>query len=190
MSDNYFENIQFNELDILGNIASGAEFVECHFTAINFESFNLSRLKFIDCEFTKCSFNNVSVKSTIFRSPKFNHSKMMGINWTEAGTFSSPMFNECLIDYSVFQKLNLKNGSFLNCKMAEVDFYEAQCVKVSFQGSMLYGTTFNGANLSEADFRGATEYSIRVLETNISKAKFSMPEAISLLDSLNITIGH
>lgn len=189
MLNQYFENLQITALDVNLINNTGAEFIECHFTAIDFTEVNFSRQKFIDCEFTKCNFNNASVKNTILRSPKFNHSKLMGINWTEAATFASPSFNECLLDYGVFQKLNLKNASFVNCKLLEADFYEADCLKASFIGSVLSGTTFNKANLSEADFRGATQYNINPLETRIKKAKFSMPEAMALLDSLNIILG-
>jgi fluoroquinolone resistance protein len=186
--NNYFENNIFNEADFPKSFDGNVEFIECQFHGIDFTIYNFSRFKFIDCEFKKCDFNNISVRGSTFRGPKFVDSKLMGVNWTQASTFLGPAFKDCLLDYSLFQSMNLKSVIFKDCKMSEVDFYEAQCMKASFCGSSLYGSTFNGANLSEADFRGATEYSINVKETTVGKAKFSMPEAVSLLSALNIVI--
>lgn len=59
---------------------------------------------------------------------------------------------------------------------------------ISIHGCMLLGTSFNKADLSEADLTGSTNYFIDVRYTNIKKAKFSMPEAMSLLTSLEIVI--
>lgn len=188
MMNNYFENNIFNEHEFPKTFDGSVEFIECQFHGIDFTIYNFSRFKFIDCEFVKCDLNNVSVRSSTFRNPKFSHSKLMGINWTEASTFSSPDFISCLLDYGVFQSMNLKNVVFKDCKMSEVDFYEAQLMKASFCGCALYGSTFNGANATEADFRGATQYAINVKETSVAKAKFSMPEAMSLLDALNVVV--
>ena len=72
--------------------------------------------------------------------------------------------------------------------MKEVDFYEANLKKAYFNNSVLTQTIFNKANLTDADFRGARDYFINLRETNIKKAKFSMPEALALLYSLEIII--
>lgn len=180
----YFENSNYIQDDFPGP----GEYVECTFTGIDFQEANISRMKFIDCSFNECNFSNTSVKGGLFRSPVFSKSRMIGINWVECATFSSASFSDCLLDYCVFQSLNLKSNKFLECKMHEVDFYQTQLVGADFSKSDLRGTVFNGADLREVDFRGAVNYFIDVKLTNVKKAKFSMPEGLALLTGLGIII--
>lgn len=72
--------------------------------------------------------------------------------------------------------------------MHEVDFYEAKLMKSSFSGCTLKGASFNKANLTDVDFRNATEYFIDVRDSIVTGAKFNLPEALTLLSSLKITI--
>ena len=184
----YFENNIFNAEDFSLDTNKNAEFVGCHFIGIDLSALNFSRLKFIDCEFIECNLSNSTLKSAVFRGVSFKKSKLIGINWTETTTLAACYYAESLLDYGVFQGANLKGFSFIDCKMLEVDFSEAQLSKSSFTGSMLRGASFNKANLNEADFRGASEYFIDVRYSTIKKAKFSMPEALTLLSSLEIIV--
>lgn len=184
----YFENNIFNAEDFAHDSSSSAEFVGCQFIGIDFSEFNFSRLKFLDCIFSECNLSNASLKSGVFRGVSFKKSKLIGLNWTEVATLASCSYSDCIMDYCVFQSMNLKGFSFSDCKMMEVEFSESQLVKASITGCMLRGSSFNKANLSEADLRGSTEYFIDVRYTNIKKAKFSMPEALTLLSSLDIIL--
>lgn len=185
---NYFEGDEFSELNFPVEITGEVEFVECSFKNVDFSHIKINRYRFIDCTFNNCNFNNASVKGAIFRGPKFHNSKLLGIIWTEAQTLTMPEFTACLMDFSVFQKLNLKGAKFIECKLHEGDFYEAQCMKTQWNGSDLLGTNFSAANLGEADFRSAIQYTINVRETDVSKAKFSMPDAMNLLNPFNVII--
>lgn len=184
----YIDGQSFDLDNFSFKIGEFVEFIECHFSGIDFSVHNFSHFKFLDCGFSNCNFNNVSMKSAQMRSPAFNHSKLMGINWAESESLVSPSFNDCVLDYSVFQAMSLKGAKFTNSKLVEVDFHEAILEKADFGGSSLGGTNFSGADLRQSDFRGATQYTINVNETKVAKAKFSMPEAMSLLASLNVVI--
>lgn len=184
----YFENSIFNAEDFSFDSKESAEFVGCHFIGIDMSMLNFSRLKFLDCEFVECNLSNTSLKSASFRGCAFKKSKLIGLNWAEVATLASCSFSDCILDYSVFHSMNLKSFSFTDCKMMEVEFSEAQLVKSTITGCMLRGASFNKANLNEADLRGSTEYFIDVRYTNIKKAKFNMPEALTLLTSLDIVL--
>lgn len=186
--DQYFENNIFSACDFSHDSSRSAEFVGCQFIGIDFSEFNFSKLKFLDCSFFECNLSNVSLKSGVFRGVSFKKSKLIGLNWTETTTLANCTYSDCLMDYGIFQSMSLKNFSFIGCKMMEVEFSDCQLVKASITGCMLRGSSFNKANLNEADLRGSTEYLIDVRYTNIKKAKFSMPEALTLLSSLNIVL--
>ena len=50
------------------------------------------------------------------------------------------------------------------------------------------GTLFHNCDLSRSDFSGALNYSIDVRTNQVKQAKFSLPEAIALLQALDIRI--
>jgi uncharacterized protein YjbI with pentapeptide repeats len=70
----------------------------------------------------------------------------------------------------------------------EVDFREADLTDGDFSGTDLSGIIFMNTVLDGADFRRASNYNISPMENSISKAVFSLPEAISLLYSMDIQL--
>ena len=87
--------------------------------------------------------------------------------------------------YSVF----LQKTAIKNCIAQNVDFTEADLSHACCIGSDFSGTRFENSNLTGADFRGARNYTIPVLKNQIAKARFSLPEALSLLSSLDLEIS-
>jgi len=70
----------------------------------------------------------------------------------------------------------------------EVDFREADLSDAEFSGTDLSGSIFINTILDGADFRRASDYNISPTENSISKAVFSLPEAMSLLYSMDIRL--
>lgn len=184
----FFEEENFDETFPHTKTVAGFEFINCTFSSIDFSQANFSLAKFIDCHFSKCNFSNADLKSGTFRSPRFSHCKLLGINWTNLQTLALPVFDECLMDYCVFQGMNLVSSVFKDSSLKEVDFYECKLGKSSFGGSTLTSSNFNKSDLGQADFRYALKYEIDVRYTNVKKAKFSLPEALGLLAALDIEI--
>lgn len=164
------------------------EFIECTFSGVDFTSSRLTLSKFIDCVFEKSNLSNVDIKNATFRHCEFKESKLLGINWTSAQTLANPKIDQCQLDYSIFNTMTLKKIEITNSSLKEVDFNNADLTGSIFSGSDFYGANFSRANLSQCDFRGAKSYSIEPIYTIIAKAKFSLPEAIALLKSFDVTI--
>jgi fluoroquinolone resistance protein len=119
---------------------------------------------------------------------------MIGVNWTVAdwaATFlGEPMaFNRCDISHSTFIGLSIREIKIIDCKAFNVDFREADLSLADFSGTDLTESIFMNSNLSEATFLRARNYDINPGKNNLTQAKFSLPEAISLLYSLEIEIG-
>jgi uncharacterized protein YjbI with pentapeptide repeats len=75
------------------------------------------------------------------------------------------------------------------CKAHDVDFREADCTQANFTFTDFYHSLFNKTILKEADFSDSSNYSINVFFNDIKKAKFTLPEAVNLLQSLEIELG-
>ena len=76
----------------------------------------------------------------------------------------------------------------VNCEAKEVEFTEADLSQGNFSGTDFENSQFAKTNLAKADFRGAKNYFLDIRHSNIKKARLSMPEALSLLTSLDVII--
>ncbi len=83
---------------------------------------------------------------------------------------------------------DLRNFVFEDSILIDVDFSSANMQRAQFANCDLSGATFRNTNLSRADFSTAKNYDIDPKINILAKAKFSMPEAVSLLSGLGIEL--
>jgi uncharacterized protein YjbI with pentapeptide repeats len=76
----------------------------------------------------------------------------------------------------------------IKCEAKEVDFIETNFSHGDFKNTDFEKSRFFKTNLTGADFKGAINYSIDVKNNIIKNARFSLPEALSLLSSLEIIL--
>ena len=198
-----------------GVIESGCEYGDRRFKGAHYDGRILEAVTFLDCAFERCSligtiwqscrFANslflecdlslMRVPGSAFASTRFEESKLSGVNWTEAqwpvvGLGDPIAFSRCGISHSTFLGLDLSQVRMRECVAVDVDFREADLRKADLRGCDLLKSMFQGANLSKADLRGARNYRIDAAETTISGARFTMPEALSLLYSLDVDLSE
>ena len=118
----------------------------------------------------------------------FTKSKVIGFDWTKAQKIQDLVFNNCQINYSNFKLLKLPKVKIMGCEAKEVDFIETDLTGGDFKNTDFEKSRFFKANLTEADFKGARNYFIDVKNTTLKQTRFSLPEAMVLLNSLDIII--
>jgi fluoroquinolone resistance protein len=181
--DKDFSNITYE-----GKLIKGRFFDTCRFY-----SSNLKECVFEDCQFESCTFINCDIsllqlKRSIFNGVKIDNSKAIGITWVDAENPLNLQFNNSNISYCSFFGKNLRKINITDCIAHDVDFANCNLSGASFTGTDLLNARFVGTDLSLANFTDAVNYSINVQENNIKKAKFKLPEALTLLQSLNIIL--
>jgi fluoroquinolone resistance protein len=97
-------------------------------------------------------------------------------------------FTSCQLNYSNFKLLKLPGIKMTDCEVKDADFTEADFSKSDFKKTDFEKSRFLKTNLSGANFKGARNYSINVLHNTLKKTKFSYPEVLTLLNSLDIVI--
>ena len=97
-------------------------------------------------------------------------------------------FNQCQINYSNFKFLKLPQIRMANCESREADFTGTDLSHGDFKNTDFENSRFFKTNLSNADFKGAKNYSIDVNNNILKKTRFSLPEALSLLNNLDIIL--
>ena len=183
-----FQNLDWSAQEVIGKTFDQCLFVKCQFTEAHFRS-----CKFYDCEFKSCDLSLMHVGDCEFSNVLIEDSKAVGVNWAEMRLPSvriyCPMeFMRCNIDYSIFMGLDLSEIQIVDCQARHVDFSGANLSKSTLTLTDFANSTFNRTNLCQADFTHAVNYYIDVYNNPLKGAKFTFPEAISLLSALDIDI--
>ncbi|MCP4423192.1 MAG: pentapeptide repeat-containing protein [Chloroflexi bacterium] len=190
-----YDDQQFVDLNQRQTTIQSAEFHGCLFKNCQFNETAFQACVFNECDFEECDLSLARFPHTAFRETKFSRSKLVGVNWTEANWTQQGLlkkkfvdFHACTLDYAVFIGLKLEEAAMRQCSakhaaFEDTDLTGADCVQTDFAASRFVRT-----NLSKADFTGATNYDINAQLNTLHKTKFSLPEAVSLLRSLDIIL--
>jgi uncharacterized protein YjbI with pentapeptide repeats len=189
-----YEKQKFSRLIARGQRFSRIEFEGCVFQGCIFAECTFYRCGFHGCRFESCDLSVINVPNSRFIEVQFHSSKLVGVDWTKAGDQSesklplSVGFSECVLNLSNFAALKLKGSAFTRCTARDVDFADADLSECDCRGSDFADSKFLHTNLSKADLREATGYAINPTTNNIKKAKFSLPEALTLLAGFDVEI--
>jgi len=178
-----FEKVAFTESEI-----SGRKFIDCTFRKCQLNGLSFSECHFTDCVFEDCDLSLLKVKGSFFSRVEINRCKAIGIHWFDSGDPFSVRFTDSIISYSSFFGKNIKKAKFKNCVAKETDFSECTLIQADLSGCDLTQARFSGTDLTQADLRGAQGYYINFAENKTSKALFSLPEALCLLDQFDIIV--
>lgn len=190
-SDEYFQQT-FRDASLPGATVRGKDFEDCRFESCSFQETEFLGCEFRDALFVACNLAVMKVPNSRFADTTFKRSKLTGVDWTLAqlsAVGAALSFEEqCVLDYSVFVGLKLKNMTLRDCTAREVDFTEADLAGCDFSGTDLGGARFSRTNLSKAHLEGAYGYSIDVNANLLKGARVSLPEAGSLLRLIGIDV--
>jgi fluoroquinolone resistance protein len=186
-----FSDIVFDEQTL-----EEVNFIGCEFIKCDFHESILKNCVFRDCNFKQCDLNLIQVDGSTFQDVYFIKCKMIGINWSRASWGKTSFhqlikkinFIECIINYNTFMNIHLPKIQMEKCIAKEVNFNETDLSKSSLRYTDFEGAMFAHTNLTETDMSKAENYSIDPLQNTLKKTRFSLPEALNLLYSLDIEI--
>jgi len=189
---NYSDHV-FKDLDLSAIQVSRTTFLDCTFQGCDLTETVFSHCRFVNCQFKDCNGSLFQVPGCSFSSCRFLGTRLVGVNWSQANWPDSEIgepleFQQCSLNHSTFIGAKLGSVKIRRCEAINVDFREASLSEADFSFSDLRESLFQGTDLSKADFRYARNYHIDPLHNKILKAKFSLPEALSLLYSMDIEI--
>ncbi len=188
-----YNEVEFEKLELSEQIFEGYRFDGCKFVKCDFNKTSFLGCHFVDCEFSHCNLSLIKVNRSSFLSVEFSDSKIVGVNWGFAYwpqiNLASPLhFQRCDLSLSSFFELTLAEMTIEECKAHGVDFRGADLSHANFAFSDFLDSQFVHTKMVSADFTEAINYSIDLQLNDIKKAKFSFPEAISLLEVFEIEI--
>ncbi len=187
-ADQVFKETRLEQAELVSN-----EFRDCTFDRCSFVETTFQSCRFVNCVFMRCDLSLIQSPKCSFAAVRFESSKVMGVDWTRARWSATKLgtpvcFSECAISHSTFIGLNLKRIQIQDCVAVDVDFREADLSQADFAGTDLSDSLFLNTNLTKADLSRARNYQIDPSQNIVKGAKFSLPEAISLLYNLDIVL--
>ena len=193
-SSEEYSDHEFEETKQAGAEVLSTSFEECVFRRCAFPGTMFRSCDFTSCLFLRCDLGLVRLLNSSFSGCRFEDSKLLGINWTEARWAASKLwrpvhFFRCVLDHSTFLGLDLTEVHIEECVAHDVDFRDSNLTRALFRGTDLDGSLFANTDLTEADLSAARNYRIRSAENRLRGTKFSMPEAMSLLEGLDIDLA-
>jgi len=194
-SDIRYTDQVFKDLHLDGMQILSSEFFDCVFRHCSFVETIFQKCRFINSTFQGCDLSLAEVPESFFSSTRFENSKIIGLNWAQADWAISSLgksidFIRSTISHSTFIGLNLKGIQIKECIAVDVDFREADLSQAEFTGTDLSESMFSKTNLSVADLRRARNYNIDPGQNVLKGAKFSLPEAMSLLYNMDIILSN
>ena len=189
-NDQVFKSLQMDDSQL-----TSSEFFDCAFTECSFVESVFQKCRFVDCTFQDCDLSLAQVPESIFSGTVFEDTKCIGINWAQAdwptpGLGKPIRFKTCAISHSTFIGLSLVGLQIADSIALDVDFREADLSQADFSGTDLAESLFNQTNLSKADLSQARNYLIDPSNNELKGARFSLPEAMSLLHSMDIDLTN
>ena len=187
------ESCRFQRIKLHAEVIKDAEFNGCTFSSCHFDESTFLNCKFTDCTINQCSLNLCQFTGTTLSGVKFSNCQLMGINWSEISASTSLLvkpleFQACVLNHGTMMAVNLNGAKLADCTAHHVDFSEALMAHADCTGTDFAGSRFASTDLTGADFRGAHNYQISAQENKLKKTRFSLPEAMSLLYSLDIEL--
>jgi len=189
MNKVYEEEKTFEKVDFTKNHLPAGDYEQCTFMSCNFSSTVLANINFNECVFTGCDLSMIKPQKTGFKDARFKDSKLLGVNFSDCNKMLLKMaFENCVLNFSLFYKLNLKKTVFKNCMLRDTDFTEADLSGAVFDNCDMEMAKFENSILEGADFRTAYNYGIDPAINRMKKAKFSHAGIAGLLYKYDIEI--
>lgn len=190
-----YHDQSFREIVLDHTQITDSQFYDCTFRQSSFAETEFLKCRFSNCVFERCDLSIIRVRDSSFSGTRFMNSKVLGVNWTladwSAYLLSEPLsFHKCSINHSTFIGLQMVGISIVDCAASDVDFRETDLSQSNLSGTDFSESLFSSTNLTEANFRGAINYTINPAKNTLTGAKFSLPEAMSLLFNMDIVLSN
>ena len=106
------------------------------------------------------------------------------------GAFADPIesLRDCRLKYNTFTEMNLTKFKFSGSVIQRSMFAKCNLVSADFEKCDLLDTEFFQCDMRKANFKEASGYKVDIFGCKLQDAKFSLPEAVSLLGDLKIKL--
>lgn len=193
MNGTYVEERVITDKKLQNSVIEKYEFVDCDFRDCNFEDCKIIGCNFVNCRFYNCTVISLRAEYSAIKNTVFEKCNLIGVHWNDllpGGRYAFPIqkLKDSFLKYNTFIKMNFTKFDFSGNGIQESAFEECRLSESDFRNCRLEGTQIVGCDIRKADFRESRGYLIDVKSNQMKGARFSFPEAMNLLTSLEIIV--
>lgn len=157
LADDSFDERVFTGLTLPGADLGGKEFTGCTFVRCKLQETSWRRARLEGCKFDDCDLTRAVPRGMVALDVRFEHCKLMGVEWADLGQFPQLHFSDCVLDFASFVGLSLRSSRFINCKITEANFLDSDLRATCFAGSDMSSAILRGCKLDrDTDLGGVT----------------------------------
>ena len=193
MRAEYREGERFARLTFTGETFYDCDFSDCVFADCTFEDCKLDHSVLTECQFLRCTVTNLKTTMSRAKFTDFESRTLNNIDWMSQqgdGAFADPIesLRDCRLKYNTFTEMNLTKFKFAGSVIQRSMFAKCDLVSADFEKCDLLDTEFFQCDMRKANFKEASGYKVDIFGCKLQDAKFSLPEAVSLLGDLRIKL--
>jgi uncharacterized protein YjbI with pentapeptide repeats len=141
--------LAFDDLDLSGSDAAGAEIDQCRYRNVNLSQTRMRRAIIRDAVFDRCDLANLRARDSSMSRTSVAASRMTGLSWLDGG-LRDVTFEGCRMDLVSFRQSTLKDVVFTDCRLSQADFGDADLRSARFVNCDLGAAQFSGAQMAGA----------------------------------------
>lgn len=193
MRAEYREGERFERLTFTGETFYDCDFSDCVFADCTFEDCKLDHSVLTECQFLRCTVTDLKTTMSRAKFTDFENCTLNNIDWMSLqgdGAFADPIesLRDCRLKYNTFTEMNLTKFKFAGSVIQRSMFAKCNLVSADFEKCDLLDTEFFQCDMRKANFKEASGYKVDIFGCKLQDAKFSLPEAVSLLGDLRIQL--
>jgi uncharacterized protein YjbI with pentapeptide repeats len=149
-----YDGMLFADLDLAGQQALDARFVECRLERCNFDGAHLARVRLLDSVLAEIHGASLDLADSTWRGTTLETARLgaailTGASWTDVRVTG------CKLGFVNLADAHLDGVTFRACEIGALDLRLARAQSVSFADCTIDELNVSGASLAEVDLSGA-----------------------------------
>jgi uncharacterized protein YjbI with pentapeptide repeats len=145
-----YDAVEFRGLDLSGQDAVGASFLECGMFGCRLDESVLRRCHMVDCEWDDVQATSLDIADSSWRGTRVSGCRIGALIATGAA-MSAVTFTGGKLDYVNLRGSRLTDVTFHGCRLDELDVGNARMDRVAFVDCRIDVIEFHGAQLTGVD---------------------------------------
>ncbi|GHJ34512.1 pentapeptide repeat-containing protein [Streptomyces sp. TS71-3] len=186
--DGDYDSVRFEALDLSGQDAGGARFMDCALGDCALDELRLTRARLLDSVLAAPRGVGAELVEATLRDVEVTDARLGGTQ-LHGAVLERVVIRGGKIDYPNFRAARLKDVVFEGCVLVEPDFAGARLERVEFPDSTLRGADFSNAVLTDVDLRGTAVLDITRGVDRLSGAVITPTQLLDLAPVLAAQMG-
>ena len=183
-----FQDQRFEGGDLSRADLGGRELATCVFKGVRLAETRWREARLEDCRFEDCDLSRMAPDAMGARGVVYAGCKMLGIDWSNVGTYPALTFERCDLRYASFVSLKLRKLAFVDCNLEEAQFVDCDLGEASFERCRLTGTRFERCDLRKASFAQAIDLTLETQGNQLRGAKIPVETALRIAESFGLRV--